>query len=548
MVSPCLKKMTDATRKYETVAQRTMSGVNRASMGVGGWLKREANLRETLNSTMVRYLGATALAGGIYESIKLHAELQDSMTELQKRTGESDTVIQKYRGQFQQLAAETGISAAALARQAAEQSTYGKTIAQSFERTRAAAIGSVIAQTDLVTVGNTLQTAMDAFNISDARALTTMAQLDAAADSGRIGFDGLGEAISKMGGLSQKANASLPALLTGIETLSTAGVGPEQSMMALMKIMNQVTSEKTEKNFKKFGKSIGKNLSFYDAAGNMKPFEENLGQIGEAFNGLGTDMQRNKFIELLFGSGMRGNRDLPKLLTSLGNAKGIGKKIISAGDAEAMAEYAKRSQDTAVQLAKLEEQSKNIAANLGKLFAPAIASLEKATAQLTDIAATGEVKDENTIVGAPMGIMQQFAKTRESLKGGSDPAMGAAMLMGGDLALNTLKMLTFQDRNDPYPISGWQRRRNKIFTTKEEEENTLKKNAPLASGFGAAWLLSKFRGGPSPIADEVKATIDLGPLEAAVKGVKTPAPKVTINNYIDGKLIPSTKTETYNTQ
>ena len=61
-VTPAIKKMLREQKKFNAAARKGVSSIKRATASTAGWLKRELNLRRTLNSEAARYIG---LAGGI---------------------------------------------------------------------------------------------------------------------------------------------------------------------------------------------------------------------------------------------------------------------------------------------------------------------------------------------------------------------------------------------------------------------------------------------------------------------------------------------------
>jgi len=549
-ISPAFARMTNAEKRFETNTlrgfARIKAGMRGMSAGTGKWLKREINLRNELNSKAARYVGGAAIAAGIYKSVQAHADLEKELYKLQQRTGASDSEIQQYKKHFQELSYETGQSASGLVAAGAEFAGAGDTISASFEKVRISARGAVTGFTDVQTVASGVQAVMAGFKIPITETEMTMARMITAADAGTIELENLSQVMGDLTSPALRANASLVEVLAGMEALSVSGVpNAAHASTAFARLLESLVSSDVQKKFTKQAKKIG---------------SENLRQIHEVYSSLGSEAEKNKFLESVWGKGaIRQMRALVPLIKNMDKYEDILKEIEGATPEDALKKFIKQSQRADVQLAKIRAQFQAIGADTGVIFMPAIKLLGNMISQLRKIQQSGEAPDEGGgVVGAAARNAERYAYTQQAAGGGLKGTIAAEYIGLLDQTVGRLAGKSF----------SYEYRKKKGYLTPSEQRQVDARNKQMAPGEIGRWrqkeakenarktqdtmrnFPSYLQPGGYPFADQkLKAEVDPGPIAAATAGAVA---KVRINPIIeinptfivDGKKIPIKKKDT----
>lgn len=480
-VTPAIRKMLREQKRFNAAAKGGINTLRRGAANTAGWLKRELNLRQQINSTAARYVGAAAIVGFGVIAIKEHAKLEDAMFKVKQRTGESEKAVEGYRNMIQDLAVQTGQSAPLIAEAMAEFAGAGDDITTSYEKAKVAAMGAAIAQTDVATIASGMQPIMAAWNVESERSTEIMAKMIVAADAGTVELDNLSGVIGDLTGPASQANASIEEVLAGIEALSVSGVSnANEASTAFSRMMESLSKGKVQENFSKAAKRMGKDISFVDAEGNMRGLADNLGQIHSIWMTLDTDTKRNSFVEAVWGSDIRVKRALLPILNNFEKYKEILEEIEGATPEQVIKLLEDQADRTSIKLAKLNQQFRVLGADTGAMLEPALTLLVDKMNELRTISEKGETAKGKGALGG----LERLAFTQEALGGGK---LGG--LLAADVAIIDAALSLVTERRLGFAI----RKKKGRLTPSEERAEAAQAARGKAPGRGAAdvWLADR---------------------------------------------------------
>lgn len=159
---------------------------------------------------------------------------------------------------------------------------------------------------------------MRAFNLESNQSVRVADVLTLATSRANTNLFDLGEAMKYASATAKDLNVSMEEVAAMIMMAGDAGIQGSMAGTAIENMMRYITQAAGEASTGKRGKVLGSlgmaPEDLKDAYGNLKPFPELLGMIGNAVEGLGTADKQNALKELF---GVRGKREASLLLRNM---------------------------------------------------------------------------------------------------------------------------------------------------------------------------------------------------------------------------------------
>jgi len=394
-------------------------------------LTRDAKLVKGLASAQKRLqdfgastkaLGASLFAMGAAAatplglSVATFAAFDDGMRAVRAVTQATAEDFAKLTAEAKRLGATTSYSASEVAGLMGELGRAGFNPDQIIAMTGAVMNLARATGTDAVLSAGYLGATIKQFGLEANDAVRVADGLTAAANKSANSVESLGEALGYAGPVAADANMSLEETLAVLGTLGNMGIQGSEAGTALRRLL-VLTAAEAEKFTATFG------VATADAAGNVRPLVDILGEVAEAANNLPTAERGKKFAEVF---GMLGITSASAIGKTAANTKELLAEIQGAtGVAASSAAEMESGIGGAFRI--LKSTVEGVAIAIGE-------ALEGPLRKMTD-AASGAFSGLITWIEANHEAIQAFAKVALGLvaAGAAIFAIGSAFAISGAL-------------------------------------------------------------------------------------------------------------------
>jgi TP901 family phage tail tape measure protein len=284
-------------------SSRQMNNVSKAATNMSGKLNKAGNSMKSFgkkaratgaNLTKSVTLPILALAG---VGIKIYADFDKTMTNIEARTGASVEQMQKMRDRAIQLGRDTAFSPTQVGQAFLELAASGATVEESLIAVdhvlNLAAAGTI----ELGTAADLTTDILAQFGMEIEETERVANALVQAASSSSASVASLGEGFSKVGPIAKDFGMSVEetaATLAVFEENGIKGVNAGTQLKSMLSNMASQTN-KTKDTWKRLG------VSMFDVAGNMRDMDSIIDDLNVAMAGM-SDEERIRTLDALGGS------------------------------------------------------------------------------------------------------------------------------------------------------------------------------------------------------------------------------------------------------
>jgi len=300
------------SRRFQRDAKKSkesLEGFRGTAKGIGRDLRDTGGKLSDFGTQMSKFVTLPILGAG-FASVKLAADFEQQMSNLEAVTGGGGAAIEKFRGQALKAGADTVFSAKDAAMAQVELAKAGLTTGQILGGGLDASLGLAAAgEMELAAAAGTTSTALNLFGLEGKAAMKVADELAVAANITKANVSDFAAALNQSGSVAKSVGMNFDETMLALTALGKIGIEGSDAGTSLKTALIQLVKP-TEKQAK-LSKKLG--LDFLNANGEMKSMGQISGMLRGKLGGM-TAAQRTATLATLAGT------DGVRTLTSLYDA------------------------------------------------------------------------------------------------------------------------------------------------------------------------------------------------------------------------------------